>query len=85
VLSKNPNLEQVEIQGHTDNTGGRELNQRLSDSRANAVRDWLIKAGINAGRLTAKGYGQDKPLAPNVTEANRARNRRVQFIIVKKK
>ena len=85
VLAKNPNLEEVEIQGHTDNTGGREHNQKLSEARANSVRDWLVKAGISAGRLVGKGYGQDKPLAPNVTEANRARNRRVQFIINKKK
>ncbi len=85
VLQKNPNLDQIEIQGHTDNTGGRELNQRLSEARANSVREWLVKAGISAGRLSAKGYGQDKPLAPNVTEANRSRNRRVQFIIGKKK
>jgi outer membrane protein OmpA-like peptidoglycan-associated protein len=85
VLQKNPNIEQVEIQGHTDNTGGREHNQKLSDSRAASVRDWLTKAGVSAGRLTAKGYGQDRPIAPNVTEANRSKNRRVQFIITKKK
>jgi outer membrane protein OmpA-like peptidoglycan-associated protein len=74
----------VEIQGHTDNSGSRDGNQRLSDARANAVRDWLVKAGVAGGRLKAKGYGQDRPLAPNVTEANRAKNRRVQFIINKK-
>jgi outer membrane protein OmpA-like peptidoglycan-associated protein len=85
VMQKNPNIEQVEIQGHTDNTGGREHNQKLSDSRAASVRDWLVKAGVNGGRLTAKGYGQDRPVAPNVTEANRSKNRRVQFIITKKK
>lgn len=85
VLQKNPNIEQVEIQGHTDNTGGREHNQKLSDQRAAAVRDWLVKAGVSSSRLTSKGFGQDRPLAPNVTEANRAKNRRVQFIITKKK
>ncbi|MBK8939163.1 MAG: OmpA family protein [Polyangiaceae bacterium] len=85
VMQKNPNIEQVEIQGHTDNTGGREHNQKLSDARASSVRDWLIKAGVASGRLMAKGYGQDRPLAPNVTEANRTKNRRVQFIITKKR
>ncbi len=85
VMQKNPNIEQVEIQGHTDNTGGREHNQKLSDARAASVRDWLLKAGVSGGRLTAKGYGQDRPVAPNVTEANRTKNRRVQFIITKKK
>lgn len=84
VLQKNPNLQQIEIQGHTDNTGGREHNQKLSDARAASVRDWLIKAGVSASRLSAKGYGQDRPIAPNVTEANRSKNRRVQFIIGKK-
>jgi len=85
VMQKNPNIEQVEIQGHTDNTGGREHNQKLSDARSTSVKDWLVKAGVSSSRLLAKGYGQDRPLAPNVTEANRTKNRRVQFIILKKK
>jgi outer membrane protein OmpA-like peptidoglycan-associated protein len=85
VMQKNPNIEQVEIQGHTDNTGGRDHNQKLSDARANSVKDWLVKAGVSGSRLVSKGYGQDRPLAPNVTEANRTKNRRVQFIILKKK
>ncbi len=84
VMQKNPNIQQVEIQGHTDNTGGREHNQKLSDARSNSVKDWLVKAGVASSRLVAKGYGQDRPLAPNVTEANRTKNRRVQFIILKK-
>jgi len=84
VMSKHPEFEQIEVQGHTDNTSTPEHNQTLSDQRANAVRDWLVKAGVSGGRLVAKGYGQNKPLAPNVTEANRQKNRRVQFIILKK-
>jgi outer membrane protein OmpA-like peptidoglycan-associated protein len=84
TLAKHPEIEEVEVQGHTDNTSTREHNQSLSDQRASAVRDWLVKAGVAANRLVAKGYGQDKPLAPNVTEANKAKNRRVQFIILKK-
>ena len=85
VIQKNPNIEQIEIQGHTDNTGTREHNQTLSNNRASSVREWLLKSGIGADRIVAKGYGQDRPLAPNVTEANKAKNRRVQFIILKKK
>ncbi|AUX45599.1 hypothetical protein SOCE26_070930 [Sorangium cellulosum] len=84
VLQRNPNIRKVEIQGHTDNTGGREHNQTLSESRANSVRTWLIRAGVDGGRLQAKGYGQDRPVAPNVTPANKAKNRRVQFIILEK-
>lgn len=82
VMQTNPKLKKVEIQGHTDNTGTRERNLTLSDARANSVKQWLITAGVDSGRLVAKGYGQDRPLAPNVTAANRARNRRVQFIIL---
>ncbi|WP_437596526.1 carboxypeptidase regulatory-like domain-containing protein [Sorangium sp. So ce590] len=84
VLQRNPNIRKVEIQGHTDNTGGREHNQTLSEARANSVRAWLARAGVDASRLLAKGYGQDRPVAPNVTPANKAKNRRVQFIIVEK-
>lgn len=84
VLQRKPNIKKVEIQGHTDNTGSREHNQQLSDARANSVRTWLTNAGVDGNRLVAKGYGQDRPLAPNVTEVNRAKNRRVQFIILEK-
>jgi outer membrane protein OmpA-like peptidoglycan-associated protein len=84
VLTRTPAIKKVEIQGHTDNTGTREHNQQLSDARANSVKTWLVNAGVDGGRLTAKGYGQDRPLAPNVTAGNRARNRRVQLIITEK-
>jgi len=84
VIRQNPKISKLEIQGHTDNTGTRERNATLSEQRAQAVRSALVTAGVEAGRLTAKGYGQDKPLGPNVTAAQRAKNRRVQFIIVEK-
>lgn len=84
VIQKKPELTKIEIQGHTDNTGSPVYNQRLSQQRADAVRAALVKLGVDAGRLDAKGYGQDKPLAPNVSAANRARNRRVQLIITSK-
>jgi outer membrane protein OmpA-like peptidoglycan-associated protein len=84
VMQRTPNLKKVEIQGHTDNTGPRDHNLKLSEDRANAVRTWLTNAGVDGSRLVAKGYGQDRPLAPNVTPANKAKNRRVQFIILEK-
>ncbi len=82
VLIKNPRIRKVEVQGHTDNTGSPDKNMRLSEDRANSVVAWLTAHGVPADRLVAKGYGQDKPLAPNVTEANKAKNRRVQFVIL---
>ncbi len=85
ILQHNTGLRKVEIQGHTDNTGTREHNQQLSDARASSVKTWLVAAGVDGSRLVPRGYGQDRPLAPNVTAANRARNRRVQFIILEGK
>lgn len=78
VLKKNPEI-RVEIQGHTDSRGSDAYNQALSEKRARSVRDYLIKAGINADRLTAKGYGESKPAAPNTSPENMAKNRRVQL------
>jgi outer membrane protein OmpA-like peptidoglycan-associated protein len=81
VLLRNPQVRVVEIEGHTDNTGSPESNRQLSQNRAESVRTALIAGGVDAARLTAKGYGDTRPLVPNLTERNRARNRRVQFII----
>ena len=83
VMKKREDITSLEIQGHTDNTGSPVYNQRLSQQRAEAVREALVKLGIESGRLSAKGYGQEKPLVPNVSAANRARNRRVQLMISK--
>ncbi|MDH7913847.1 OmpA family protein [Winogradskyella sp. SYSU M77433] len=66
------------IEGHTDSVGAKSTNQALSDRRANAVRDYLIANGIKAERLTAKGYGEENPIATNKTRAGRAENRRVE-------
>ena len=84
VLKNRAEISKLEIQGHTDNTGSPVYNQRLSQQRADAVRDALMKLGIDGSRMESKGYGQDKPLVPNVSPANRSRNRRVQLIIKQK-
>ncbi len=81
VLLKNPRIRKVEVQGHTDGTGTPGHNQTLSEDRASSVVAWLTAHGVAAERLVAKGYGDSKPLVPNVTDLNRQRNRRVQFII----
>ncbi|MDW8246897.1 MAG: OmpA family protein, partial [Sandaracinaceae bacterium] len=81
VLLRHPEITSVEVQGHTDNRGGREYNMNLSQARAESVRNWLIRAGVAPERLTARGYGDTRPIAPNLTARGRARNRRVQFII----
>ncbi len=82
VFIKNPRIKRVEVQGHTDNTGTPERNKTLSEQRASAVRSWLMAHGVMPDRLVAKGYGQEKPIAPNVTAATKAKNRRVQFVIL---
>ncbi len=79
-----PDIRLAEVQGHTDNTGSAVYNQRLSQGRAQAVVDTLVRLGVSPDRLVAKGYGADKPLVPNTTDGNRAKNRRVQVIIQQK-
>jgi outer membrane protein OmpA-like peptidoglycan-associated protein len=81
VILRHPEITQIEIQGHTDNRGSHDHNMDLSQRRADSVRDWLVRAGVQAERLTTRGYGPDVPLVPPITAANRARNRRVQFMI----
>jgi outer membrane protein OmpA-like peptidoglycan-associated protein len=76
-----PEIRRVEIQGHTDDRGKRDYNVDLSERRAQSVRRYLIDVGVEAGRLEAKGFGPDRPLAPNITAGGRARNRRVEFHI----
>ena len=83
LLNSNPQMT-VQITGHTDNVGTPENNQGLSESRAKAVRQFLIAQGIAAGRLVSSGLGERAPIAPNTTEEGRRRNRRVEFSVVEK-
>jgi len=74
----NPTL-RVEVAGHTDNKGSRDYNLKLSQKRAESVRDYLISKGVAGDRMAAKGYGPDQPVASNDTEEGRAQNRRIQL------
>lgn len=80
-LRTRPEL-RVEVQGHTDDVGDDAANLALSARRAEAVRNGLVRAGIDASRLQAKGYGEKKPLVPNTSEAARQKNRRTVFIVL---
>jgi outer membrane protein OmpA-like peptidoglycan-associated protein len=79
LLKRNPDLK-VSIDGHTDSVGGHDYNVKLSQDRAASVVAAITAAGIDAGRLTSAGYGPDKPIAPNDTDAGRAKNRRVELV-----
>lgn len=81
ALTDYPNLV-IEVAGHTDNTGDAASNLELSKQRANAVVSYLVSKGIGSGRLRAAGYGDSKPLAPNDTPENKAKNRRTEFTIL---
>lgn len=82
ILNEYPNAK-FNIEGHTDSAGSNTLNQNLSDSRANAVKVFLIENGIGQSRLSAVGYGEDRPITSNATRAGRAKNRRVEINLVK--
>ena len=82
-IMKTYKSERFHIAGHTDNTFTSDFNQVLSQNRAIAVRNYFISKGIDATRLTAKGYGETKPVQSNDTEEGRAKNRRVAIILIK--
>jgi hypothetical protein len=77
-LKANPGIN-VEIAGHTDSVGVESYNKKLSQDRAEAVRQYVISGGIEPGRVVPKGYGEEQPAADNATEEGRARNRRVEM------
>jgi outer membrane protein OmpA-like peptidoglycan-associated protein len=84
VLIKNPEIELLEVAGHTDDTGTDELNLRLSRERAGAVLEWLVSHGVDRQRLRAEGYGRKHPLDDNTSEGGRAKNRRVEFVVMRR-
>ncbi len=82
VLQQNPDIKKIRIEGHTDGIGSDAYNQKLSQKRAESVRQYLISKGVAPDRLEAVGFGKSKPVATNDTELGRAKNRRTEFIVV---
>ena len=81
ILVRNPQIKKVMVEGHTDNEGGKAYNQKLSTKRAASVMEYMVKQGIAPARIKSQGFGQSKPLVPNSSKKNKAKNRRVDFII----
>ena len=82
VIKSNPGIKRVMIEGNTDSVGSDQYNMRLSERRANSVRDYLVKKGVNPSILDTVGYGESRPVATNDTAEGRAKNRRVEFKVV---
>src|SRR5690606_31559816 len=80
LLKERDDIEKVEVQVHTDDSGSPQYSRRLSQQRADRIAQLLTQLGVPERRITAKGYGPDQPLVPNVSEANRAKNNRVQIV-----
>jgi outer membrane protein OmpA-like peptidoglycan-associated protein len=83
ILKAYPSAE-VQLEGHTDNVGDPDANKALSFNRAESVKALLVKNGVTAKRLSTTGHGQDRPVAANNTEAGKARNRRLELVVLKK-
>jgi outer membrane protein OmpA-like peptidoglycan-associated protein len=83
VLADNPQIELLQVEGHTDDVGGDSANKKLSQKRADSVKKYIAGKGVSAKRLVAKGFGEEQPLIPEPTEAARDANRRVEFNILK--
>ena len=82
ILKERADVKEVAIEGHTCSIGTEKYNQGLSERRAKSVRDYLVKKGVNAERLTTVGYGETRPITDNKTRAGRQMNRRVEFQVL---
>jgi outer membrane protein OmpA-like peptidoglycan-associated protein len=82
LMKQNVSVE-ILLSGHTSSEGSASMNRELSLKRVRSCKDYLASKGIDDGRITIKGFGPDSPIAPNDTEANRAKNRRVEMKITK--
>ena len=81
IFLKHTEIAKVRIEGHTDNVGKPAANKQLSQARADSVKTWLVKHGIDKKRMSTQGFGQEKPIDDNATDKGRANNRRVEFHI----
>src|SRR5690606_27826959 len=82
VIKDNSHIKKIAIEGHASSDGNKAFNKKLSDDRAKSVRTYLVEHGVSEDKLTAKGFGDEKPIADNETEEGREKNRRVEFNIV---
>jgi OOP family OmpA-OmpF porin len=82
IIKKNPHIKKISIEGHASSEGDAARNIKLSDDRAKSVMKYLTEHGVEAARLSAKGFGAKKPIADNNTEEGKEKNRRVEFVIV---
>lgn len=82
VIKDNAQIKKILVEGHASADGDKNHNLKLSDERAHAVMDYLVKNGVAKERLSAKGFGSSEPIADNKTEEGREKNRRVEFTIV---
>src|ERR1044071_4240535 len=82
VITKNPQIKRIRVEGHASSEGNPDHNRTLSNDRARSVVKYLDDHGVSAGELVAVGYGADRPIADNATEAGREQNRRVEFLIL---
>jgi outer membrane protein OmpA-like peptidoglycan-associated protein len=80
ILQAYPGLK-VQVEGYTDSVGSDQYNQKLSENRADAVRDFLVTQGVQTDNISATGYGKAKPVADNATAQGRAQNRRVNLVV----
>jgi OmpA-OmpF porin, OOP family len=83
MLADNPQIESLQVEGHTDSTGTAAINRKLSQQRAESVMRYLASKGVGKGRMSAKGFGPDRPVADNNTDEGKEQNRRVEFNILK--
>jgi outer membrane protein OmpA-like peptidoglycan-associated protein len=81
VMTTHVDIKMIRIEGHTDNKGAAAFNKRLSAARATAVANWLVKHGVDRSHVASAGFGPDRPIDTNTTDAGRAVNRRVEFHI----
>ena len=82
TINASPELQKIEVSAHTDNKGSEKYNLKLSEQRAETVKQYLIEKGVRENRLVAKGYGESEPIADNKTDEGRAKNRRVELTVI---